>query len=208
MIEVLNATLQAQMPEDEEELVEQTKPHLLDWCREHFLERVSGEPLNPPPSHARWLPGTDKFLSGDKFSHSYPEHFWPKGLCTGIRFEVGDLGTLVELLKQEPDTRQAVLPMFYPEDLTAAVLHHRVPCSLYWHFMARDNRLHCWYDLRSCDAHRHFAHDIYLAVRLAQWVRDQALPDMLMGNLYFRAHSFHAFENDRYGLTVKARKYT
>jgi hypothetical protein len=207
MIEVLNATFEAQIPETELELVDQTKPHLLDWCREHFLERIGGEPLNPPPSHERWLMGTDKFLDHEIFSHTYPERFWPSTLCEGIRFEVGDLSTLIRVLRNEPDTRQAVLPMYYPEDLTAALEHHRVPCSLYWHFMLRDDQLHCWYDLRSCDAHRHFAHDVYLACRLAQWVRDQALPSSKMGKLHFRAHSFHAFENDRYGISTKAKKY-
>src|SRR5450755_1042472 len=54
------------------------KPHL-PFAEAQFLDRVSGEPLNPPPSAALWpwahTHATDPV---GKYSHTYPERFWPK----------------------------------------------------------------------------------------------------------------------------------
>jgi len=173
----------------------------LPWADEHFEERVCGMPLNPPPSHTKWLTKTDEFFSDKvKFSHSYPERFWSKGLHTGIRFDIADLGTLVELLKNQPDTRQAYLPMFFPEDLSAAVQGERIPCSLGWHFIVRNGKLHCTYTMRSCDAVRHFHNDIYFANRLSLYIKEATGLDVEMGNLLFISTSLHCFENDRYAL--------
>ena len=46
---------------------------------------------------------------------------------------------------------------------------------------------------------RHFKDDVYMAVRLAQWVRDQ-LPHegtLTMGELTMHIGSFHIFDGDR-----------
>jgi thymidylate synthase len=105
-----------------------------------------------------------------RFSHSYPERYWPpRG--HGIRYPFGNLNNLLSLLAREPYTRQAVLPMFTHEDVYAAdVAQERVPCSLSWHFMLRGGRLHCQYPMRSVDLYRYLPDDLYMAGRLVQWV--------------------------------------
>src|SRR6478609_8511164 len=53
----------------------------LPWAEDHFLERVGGKPLNPPPSHTDWpfnRQGNQEHLIDGEFSHTYPERFWPK----------------------------------------------------------------------------------------------------------------------------------
>jgi len=106
------------------------------------------------------------------FTHTYQERFWPDPEIQGIRYTYGDLDDLVNLLLIEPMTRQAFIPIFFPED-TGATHGGRIPCTLGYHFMLRNHRLHMWYFIRSCDYVRHFRDDLYLSVRLLLWVMDE-----------------------------------
>lgn len=224
------------------------------WADEHFIERVSGVPHNPPPSHVRWpyaVAGNMAHMSAPvdpsgampavsdrseyKFDHTYPERFWPKFAGApdgrggdmksnpnrGIRFHYGDLGDVVQLLVRNPMTRQAYLPVWFPED-TGASAHKgdydpardgdpspiRVPCTLGYHFMIRDGRMSMRYYIRSCDAYRHLDNDIYLACRLLQWVCDAVNNqtdwdlvgppgDIFTGRMVMYISSLHLFEADR-----------
>jgi len=171
----------------------------LPWATIHFEERVSGQPLNPPPSHKLWAPGTEAFFEGgEKFSHSYPERMWSQGLHHGIRYDIADLRTLVEVLRKEPDTRQAYLPIFFPEDLSASLAGDRVPCTLGWHFIVRNGKMDCFYPMRSCDAIRHMHNDFFFANMLTIWLIEQAgLKGVTPGVLHFNATSLHCFKQDK-----------
>lgn len=200
----------------------------LPWADNHFeRDRVCGLPVNPGFTWQDW-PWSNRANTfrthGAQFDHSYAERFWPKyagktvdgaggdeliigGVETltpnrGPRFPYGDLRDVVNLIDRDPTTRQAVLPIFFPED-TGATQGQRVPCSLFYHFYHHDGRLHMRYDIRSCDALRHFRDDIYLAVRLQLWVIKSlrlASPDrwkdLRMGRFTMNIGSFHCFIND------------
>lgn len=198
-LEILHADLVAPMSNDIDKLSDMLGADQ-PWATLHFLERVGGEPLNPPPSHKIWLKNTDDYLSSpEAFSHSYPERMWGnKG--KGIRFDNANLDAAVELLKKEPDTRQCYIPMWFPEDLTAANQGERVPCSFGWHVMKRGDQLHCSYHMRSCDVVRHLHNDLYFANRLVLWLNEEANLGLDMGYLHFSSSSLHCFENDRYTL--------
>jgi thymidylate synthase len=132
-------------------------------------------------------------------------------MADGIRFKTADLSSLVRLLNQDRYTRQAYLPIWFPEDLSAALLNERVPCTLGWHFMVRNHdgvdRLHLMYPMRSTDAVRHFHNDVYMANALALWVIDQLDgPSVEPGELTMTMSSFHCFENDRYALGLAIKK--
>jgi hypothetical protein len=88
------------------------------------------------------------------------------------RYPYGDLDDVVSLLAREPYTRQSYLPVWFPED-TGAVPGERVPCTLGYHFILRRGQLHCFYPMRSCDLLRHFRNDVYMAVRLTQWILEE-----------------------------------
>lgn len=226
--EILNASFQMQMPDFPSEAARVVGANL-PWAEDHFRERVSGKPLNPPPSNAWWpfnVNGNALHKSEEKFSHTYPERYWPKFANIegetdkgrqifvphiGTRFEYGDLGDVIELLKRSPYSRQAYLPVWFPED-TGSASGQRVPCTLGYQFIIREGaagkRLHVIYHMRSCDFMRHLADDIYMTIRLAQWVRDQLqssvddqrFAGMTLGTLYFSAGSLHIFEPDRIAL--------
>lgn len=198
-LEILHADLICPMSKNAQEasdLLNATQP----WADTHFDERVSGIPYNPPPSHVMWLKDTDKYLMDKEFSHSYPERMWCDNTTDGIRFKWGNLDTAVELLKKENTTRQCYVPMWFPEDLTAALQGERVPCTFGWHFMLRHGYLHCSYHMRSCDVVRHLHNDLYFANRLALWLIEKAELDAVPGMLHFSATSLHCFELDRYTL--------
>ena len=200
-LELINLSLKFPMSNNLAELERLSKP-TMPWAEDHFRERVSGQPLNPPPSHKQWLTKTEDYLSDSKkFSHSYPERLWPKGLTKGIRFDTADLHDAVKLLKANPTTRQCFVPIYFPEDLTAALQNERVPCTIGWHFIIRQNQVHVFYPMRACDALRHFHNDLYFANRLAIWIKDQAgLDEVEMGHMHFSCTSFHCFVNDKYAL--------
>lgn len=207
-------------------LIEEIRPDL-PWADDHFEERVSGEPLNPPPSEAYWPhapQGNSKFIKDGVFSHTYPERYWPRyafdnsswhtekamvGEHWGIRFRYGDLNDLIEMLIAVPHTRQAYLPVWFPEDL-GAPLDARRPCTLGYHFIRRDNLLHIVYYIRSCDFVRHFRNDIYMTVLLQHWVLNQlqarethGRTDWLRtqpGSFTMHTTSLHLFRNDYHGV--------
>jgi len=216
MLEMLNFSFSAPMKTTLEGLVEDIKPDL-PWADDHFEERVSRIPHNPPPSHEWWphgKQGNKEFMATEKFSHTYPERMWPKKAAyqesvrdyipdiLGIRYPYGDLDDVVNLLIKDPLTRQAYLPLWFPED-TGAVHGERVPCTLGYHFIARDGLLHVVYYIRSCDFIRHFRNDIYFTARLLRWVWQElrrkdpgTWDEVYLGHLTMHITSLHIFARD------------
>lgn len=224
-LEIRHQRLEFAVPGTMEQLQMLVNPNL-PWAEDHFQERVSGEPLNPPPSNEWWphaQAGNAEFKAEEKFSHTYPERFWPMFANVGgetaegrqifvphvgVRFEYGDLSDLVTVLVNNPLTRQAYLPVWFPEDLTAAKSGERVPCTLGYHFlMDPTGVLDITYHIRSCDFVRHFRDDVYMAGRLLQWVVQQINDPMLrqfpddepwgVGRMIMNIGSFHCFAGDR-----------
>lgn len=230
MRELRPVVFEMPLPMDAESLAVMTGARM-PWAEDHFLERVSGEPLNPAPSEAWWPfrekrdgdTNTSHKSEGEKFSHTYPERMWPKlaevpaevineapwgqqqvgpaYINHGIRFEYGDLQDVVNQLVKSPMTRQAYLPIWFPED-TGAVHGKRVPCTLGYHFQIRDGELDISYFMRSTDLIRHFQDDVYLAGRLAQWMVEQltlgdwADWELVPGKLIFHTANMHIFNDD------------
>lgn len=201
----------------------------LPWADDHFLERVGGEPLNPGVQWRNWPYAlrADKFRDNERFNHSYMERLWPKfarrtedGTLPvetpqgrkypiadrrakfGVANYYGDLQDLVDLLASEPYTRQAWIPLFFPED-TGISDGGRKMCSLGYQIIVRDGEAHIWYPLRSCDFVRHWADDCYLAVRLLMWIVEQCKilrPDkwdkIKLGTFAMHCTSLHIFRSD------------
>jgi hypothetical protein len=193
----------------------------LPWAADHFAERVSGVPYNPPPSAARWphaVRGNADHTTATKYDHTYPERFWPTHAGHDHVATIG-LRNIGEICGGTPGVRfhYGDLPVWFPEDTGAerdgkAI---RVPCTLGYHFMIRDGELSCRYYLRSCDVYRHLNNDVYMASRLMAWVADAvnhytALeydndpghlcppmpPDVTVGRLIVHVASLHLFVAD------------
>jgi hypothetical protein len=215
MWETMNHSFQFFMPHTIEELVTEIRPNL-PWADEHFEERVGGQPLNPPPSHVRWpfaQKNNSQFGGHEQFSHTYPERIWSRFAGDkfehideprkGIRYEYGDFGDVLDLMEREPFTRQAFLPIWFPED-TGTVHGERVPCTLGYQFIRRDNWLHVTYYIRSCDYIRHFRDDVYMACRKLMWLLDnlkqrdpERWSDVTPGYFVMHITSLHCFNSER-----------
>ena len=199
------------------------KPNL-PWADDHFEERVCGYPINPGAEWKNWPWGVsaDGFRNEiGQFNHNYMERYWsrhaPQAAANtpadydmepgyeapnrGIRDEYGDLYDLVQSLAKNPLSRQEWFPIFHPEDV-GEVVGGRKPCSLGYQFWVRDQGLHIYYPMRSCDFHRHMQDDIYLTLRLLLWVLDQCRQlDSLwerirLGTFTMHCTSLHVFSND------------
>jgi thymidylate synthase len=206
--ELLNTTIWYEMPQSKAAAQHVIKPDL-PWAENHFQERVAGKAVNPGVEHANWpyhAGRVELHQNGGKYDHNYMERFWPTDLDDGFsifpnkpwhgyRFRIGDLDDVVRQLHNDPGTRQAYLPIFFPED-TGATQGQRVPCTLGYHFIIRDGKLHLQYNLRSCEIYRHFTNDVYMAVRLADWVRDRCNPELELGQLTLHIVSLHGFVAD------------
>jgi len=217
-----------------EDLQDDIQPNL-PWADDHFEERVSRVPSNPGVEFQNWpfwFPQKVAFTQAVpdqaksfKFTHTYQERYWPKwagyekgthksnvrgapgykdGKLGGIRYEYGDLDDLINLLRREPYTRQAYLPIFFPED-TGAVHGGRVPCTLGYHFLLREGKLHMWYFIRSCDVYRHFRDDLYLSARLLLWVISEldkhsveGRSGIVPGDFHFVCPSLHIHKGDEH----------
>lgn len=183
-----------------------------------------------------WGNSADSFRDENgMFNHNYMERYWPKyagqlgptksakefqlqhklelsryARATdpenfGIRNEYGDLNDLVQSLALNPLSRQEWFPIFHPEDV-GEVVGGRKPCSLGYQFWVRDNQLHCYYPLRSCDFMHHMQDDIYLTIRLMLWVLNECRcldtstdwfwHNVRMGTLTMHCTSLHVFAND------------
>jgi len=94
------------------------------WCVEEFLERVSGLEQNPGEAwkirRSTWEP----FLVNGKMDYTYAERY-RFGKTPGYKSEGrgvdGKINTqfenVIEILKQDPDSRQAIIHMHFPEDV-------------------------------------------------------------------------------------------
>lgn len=199
----------------------------LPWADDHFLERVCGYPINPGIEWANWPWGVnaEKVLNEHgMFNHNYMERYWPRFAAAnhdqpsvnfmgwsnperiqparGIRHEYGDLAGLVRDLAGEPDTRQAYLPVWFPED-TGDAHKGRKPCTLGYHFIMRKGQFDVTYYMRSCDLANHFRDDVYLTVRLLLWVlsecrhlNPQVWDNVVPGKFTMHITSLHMFVND------------
>jgi hypothetical protein len=231
MVELLNVDLDVDLRgiASLEHWRQEIQPNL-PWADRHFEERVCGAPINPGVEWANWpwAKSAGGFISGGMFNHNYMERYWPRQAGTvgdpttsvaewnelapptyrdvhrGIRGEYGDLNSVVDLMLKDPLTRQAYLPIFFPED-TGTGDGGRKPCTLGYQFIMRDNLLHVYYPMRSCDLLRHFRDDCYLTVRLALWMLEElneqsaySAPwkDVRLGTLQMHMTSLHCFIGD------------
>lgn len=166
---------------------------IIRYCKQEIKDRCSGKPLNPGNSYKIREDMWSKFLEGDKrFSYQYAERLW-----THDQFR-----NVIDILKEDSGTRQAVLSIWNPDlDMRKEKLGggNRIPCSLFYQFLIRNDRLHCIYSMRSNDALGHHGIDLYCASGLMEYVVKElksVYPELKVGSLTYGAGSLHCFAWD------------
>lgn len=163
---------------------------IIKYCEQEIKDRCSGQPLNPGNSYKIRKDMWSQFLEGNKkFSYQYAERLW-----TNDQFK-----NVINCLKNDEGTRQAVLSVWNPDkDMRSEKLGggNRIPCSLNYQFMIRNNRLHCIYSMRSNSAIEHCPIDLYCATGLMKYVVKElksTYKNLRLGSLTYVCGSLHAF---------------
>jgi thymidylate synthase len=163
------------------------------WVDEEFLERIhSSGTINPGIAwHLRpevWEPifSKDAKSRGDRrFDYTYNERF----------FEGNQLMRLINALQEDINSRRCVLQVYqWDKDIRGLEKLERVPCSVDYSWLYRDNQLNIFYHMRSCDFYEHFINDMNLAGKLNWWVASQV--GVKAGSLIVYINSLHAYKKD------------
>jgi hypothetical protein len=174
------------------DLKEMTQYLKLDekWLEAESDERLGIVPcVHPNPGDAwkllpdLWLP----FLRNGFFAYSYAER-WGK-----------QLPYVINELKEHPFSRQAIITMYdQHQDMMNWGGLDRVPCSLTYQFVYREEKLNLLYSQRSCDFKTFFGADVYFACKLLEYVATRLGQDP--GSLVHVLGSLHAFQKDLEGV--------
>lgn len=164
-----------------------------EYCKQEILDRVSGESLNPGNSYKIRLDLWQELMSrkdGEKFDYTYSERI---GYCDQIQ-------NVIQSLKDDIHSRRAIISIWKPEDsLSIEGCSTRVPCSISYQFLIRNNKLMVIYYIRSNDYFKHFAIDIWLSHSIQDYLIQKLkefYPNLKCGSLNYYAGSFHAYNED------------
>lgn len=165
------------------------------WADAEFQERVTPPQFDPETGKAIFInPGEawklrdniwGEFYHDGKFGYSYNELIWNNDQFRKI----------VNRLKVDPDSRQLWISLWDPTrdpDLLGGV--SRVPCSLGYGLQVREGKLNMHYVMRSCDFSTHFANDVYLAIKLLEYVA--MLTGYEVGSFTHTIFSLHVYRKD------------
>lgn len=142
---------------------------------------------NPNPAYVYNSVFWSKFIRDGCFSYTYPERLHPQ------------IPRILHELRTRPNTRHAILTMYdQHQDLMNLGGRDRVPCSMYYQFMIRREKLYCSYTMRSCDFTKFFLADAYLAIYMQTWIADKLT--LRMGDFTHFIGSLHTFKGELKGV--------
>lgn len=174
------------------------------YIHTEICERTFGKASNPGNSHKYRIELWKEFLHNGKFAYTYSERISPQ------------LQIILEELRSNPGTRQAIINIHSNicpkidgtvfdtgEDtnyvISSADLYNRggggrVPCSMYYQIMVREEKVDLIYTMRSCDFLTHFPVDITLALLLQNWFANKL--KLKVGMFTYFTGSLHAYQKD------------
>lgn len=164
------------------------------WADEEFKERVTYPTLDENNVLHFINPGTawetrkdvwTEYMHEGKMAYTYNERIWRNDQLTEI----------INRLKEDHDSRQLWLSIWDPnEDPNKLGGISRVPCSLGYNFQYRDGKLNIHYVMRSCDFNTHFVNDVYLGIKLLEYVANEC--GMEVGSFTHTMFSLHVYKKD------------
>lgn len=174
-----------------------------EWAEAELKERLSGKCINPGEAWKIRKKVWEEFLvNGKFFDYTYPERMNQTVIYRNL--PTTKLESIIQLLKEDPDTRKAILNIYgsfcgYVEDHDRLDGHARIPCSMYYDFLIRENQkgekiLNICYHQRSSDFITFFGTDVYFAWRLMEYVADKV--GVKPGYLYHTIDSIHSYKKD------------
>lgn len=167
------------------EFIERVTDPYYDCVLERRVFDVPADFVNPG---AAWETRKDvwtEYMHDGKMAYTYNERFWRNDQLTKI----------IERLKQDHDSRQLWLSVWdCNEDPDKLGGISRVPCSLGYNFQYRDGKLNIHYVMRSCDFNTHFINDVYLGIKLLEYVAKKT--GLEVGSFTHTMFSLHVYKKD------------
>lgn len=156
------------------------------WADADFKERISTTKCNPGEAY-KMRSVWEEFVHDGKFSYSYPERI-------GMQVE-----KVIECLEKTPSSRNAIISMWDPTiDIDRIGGKMRVPCTMYWQLLIRDGKVNMIYNIRSNDLMTHWCWDVYLAIKLQEYVAEKL--DREVGWFIQQVGSLHGYHKDLKGI--------
>ena len=153
------------------------------WADAEIYERVSPSYKNPGKAWLLRKEVWEQFLNkSGEFDYSYNERMKES------------LPRVIDELKWNPDTRQAIITIWNQDDIKGLGGNFRVPCSIYYQLLIRKGQLNIIYNQRSADVVTHFGNDVYLAYQLMVYIAGEIA--VRPGYLFHNIGSLHAYKKD------------
>jgi len=172
----------------------------LTYVVSEFQERVNGTPLNPGQSYKCRQDLWSEFMHNGKFAYTYSERM------------TGQVEHVLDQLQHNPESRQGIITIhsnicpgpynaqggvndvLRSQDIRNCGGVSRIPCSMYYQIMIRENKLDLIYTMRSCDLLVHFPIDMSLALCLLDYYADRL--GVGYGTFTYFTGSLHAYKKD------------
>lgn len=156
-----------------------------EWIVAEFEERIQGG-RNPGQAWILRRQDWGEFVEPDgTFAYTYSKRM-------GLRNQIARVLTELRI---HPASRHGIIAIWNPViDIGNIGGIHRVPCSMFYHAMIRNEALDLHYVMRSCDFYLHFPYDQILAIMLRNWMADQL--GIRPGIFSHFITSFHGFRRD------------
>jgi len=136
-----------------------------------------------------YAPSYRKYASGEVTYGAYgPRLFWT------VETEAPLLYIARDILAKDPNSRQAVVTIWHPEDLWAADQvppHKDIPCTLTLQFIARKERLNLVVNMRSNDAWLGFPLDVFAFTCIQRLMACEL--DLKIGDYTHNVGSMHLY---------------
>lgn len=151
----------------------------LDGC---YGTRVNFEPVDQ-----------STFLHGE-----WDNQYWyPEG-------HANQVAMVIDKLRQDPSSRQAVISIYAKEDLLGAG-GKNTPCTLTLQFLLRDGKLNAIVNMRSSDVVKGLTYDVFVFTMVQEYVARQL--GVELGKYHHNAGSLHLYESDEKILSSIDRSY-
>ncbi len=177
--ELREVVIRFEDPADSLPTVEGRKPNLAIGAAE-ALQLVGG--FSDPRLMVRITKNFAQFLNRDYFHGAYGPRIWAQ------------LPYAIHRLREDPDTRQAIVQIWEPSQDLMLEGRKDLPCTIQFQFFIRDHKLETSVTMRSNDVWWGLAYDITQFASLHLTVA-RVLP-CEPGPLYHHARSLHIYERD------------
>jgi thymidylate synthase len=110
-----------------------------------------------------------------------------------MREKYNQVNNVLSLLKENPNTRRAVIQLYDAADI--AEKHKEIPCTCTMQFMIRNGKLQLYVSMRSNDAYKGLPHDVF-AFTMFQEIMARTLK-VELGSYYHSAGSLHLYSSNK-----------